>query len=103
MIVRYLLNLEVKMKLAKLKVKTLKQLAKQFDNLVLGLTGELYIDDAGMSAIHRDLLGKTVLGHPTSDGSQYILLCFVEGEKARNTVNAIIYKDYVEVVSECEI
>lgn len=91
------------MKLAKLKVKTLKQLAIQFDKITLGLTGELYIEDEGMSTIHRDLLGKTVLGHPSANGEQYIILCYVDSDKARNTVNAILYKDYVEVISECEI
>ena len=94
------------MKIARLRVKSLYELVRQFDNITIGLEGNLYVSltkDSGMSTINRDLLGRTVLGHPSADGTQYILLCFIDQDKARHTISAVLYKDYVEVIAEGEI
>ena len=94
------------MKIARLRVKTLRELAREFDNITLGLEGNLYVSltkDSGLSTINRDILGRTVLGHPSADGAQYVLLCFIDGDRARQTVSAILYAEYVEVLAEGEI
>lgn len=94
------------MKIARLRVKSLHELVRQFDHITLGLEGNLYVSltkDSGMSTINRDILGRTVLGHPSADGTQYILLCFIDGDRARHTLSAVLYKEYVEVIAEGEI
>jgi hypothetical protein len=94
------------MKIARLRIKNLHELVRQFENITIGLEGNLYVSlakDSFMSTINRDLLGRTVLGHPSADGSQYILLCFIDGDRARNTVSAILYKEFVEIIMEGEI
>ena len=94
------------MKIARLRVKSLHELVRQFDHITLGLEGNLYVSlakDSGMSTINRDILGRTVLGHPSADGTQYILLCFIDQDKARHTISAVLYKEFVEVITEGEI
>ena len=91
------------MKIARVRVKTLRELAREFDNITLGLEGNLYVGltkTEGLSTINRDLLGKTVLAHPSADGCQYILLCIIESDRARSSISAIIHKDYVELLAE---
>ena len=94
------------MKIARLRIKTLRELAREFDNITLGLEGDIFVnlnESTGMSTINRNILGRTVLGHPSADGTQYILLCFIDQDKARHTISAVLYREFVEVIAEGEI
>jgi len=91
------------LKIARLRVKTLRELAREFDDITLGLEGDIFVKDAGMSTINRSILGRTVLGHPSADGTQYILLCYIDNDRAKQTLNSILYKEYVQILAEGEI